>query len=248
MKLLMILLGTIIGIVVFLMLVIFIVYLKIKRAAKEFGFSDFKSIMKDIKKGEDDYKYNHKMVSGMTRLLKPTIEKDFPTFNESELFNMTETSLRTVFNTLEAKELTGKLPLLNEQLRQIIEDYKSNNISVRYDDVKFHAFAIKEYYKKSGVATLKVSTSLEYYYKKEKNNKTIENYSDYKKQTSFTVDFIYVYDITQIKDYTRVIGITCPNCGAPVKDLGNKVCRYCNTALEDVNLKNWLVSSYKEDY
>ena len=244
----MIFFGTIIGIIIFLMLVILIIYIKLKCKVKEFGFTNLKSLMKDIKSGEDNYKYNHKSVSGMTKLLKPTIEKDFPSFNESELFNMTETSLRTVFNTLEAKQLTGKLPLLNEQLRQIIEDYKTNNISVRYDDVSFHAFAIKDYYKKSGVATLQVSTSLEYYYKKEKDNHIVENYSDYKKQTSFTVNFIYVYDITQIKDYTRVIGITCPNCGAPVKDLGNKVCRYCNTAIEDVNLKNWLVSSYKEDY
>ena len=30
-------------------------------------------------------------------------------------------------------------------------------------------------------------------------------------------------------------------------DLNNKVCRYCNTGLEDINLKNWFISSYKED-
>lgn len=248
MKLLMILLGTIIGIVVFLSLIILFVYIKVRRSAKKLGFSNFNGLMDEIKKGENDYKYNHKPVSGMTRLLKPTIEKDFPSFNESELFNMTETNLLMIFNTIEDKEFKGNLPLLNDKLKEIIKDYKTNNINVKYDDVYFHGFAIKDYYKKSGVATIKVSTSLEYYYTKEKDNKIIENYSDYKKQTSFTVDFIYVYDVTQIKDYTNVIGINCPNCGAPVKDLGNKVCRYCNTGLEDLNLKNWHISSYKEDY
>ena len=32
-----------------------------------------------------------------------------------------------------------------------------------------------------------------------------------------------------------------------LKDLGDKVCRYCHTGLEDINLKNWFISSYKED-
>ena len=247
MSLLMIFLGTIIGIIGFLIIMALFLYNKIKNAARANGFGSLKNLIGEIKKGEEEYNNNPKHVSGMTRLLKPTIEKDFPTFNESEIFNMSETSLRTIFNDLESLSVSGKLPLLNEQIRQIIEDFKSNSVKVRYDDVVFHAFAIKNYYKKNGVATIQVSTSLEYFYSKEKNNK-IEYSSSHKKQTSYTVDFIYVYDITQIKDYTKVIGITCPNCGAAVKDLGNKVCRYCGSALEDVNLKNWMISSYHEDY
>ena len=146
------------------------------------------------------------------------------------------------------KEVTKDLPLLKSQLKEIIADYKSSKINVKYDDIKFNAFAIKKYNKKDGVATITVQTSLEYYYRLEKGNKVIENYSDYKKQTRYTVEFIYVYDITQVKEYTRVIGIHCPNCGAPLTKLGNKTCDYCHTGLEDLNLKNWCMSSYREDY
>ena len=162
--------------------------------------------------------------------------------------NKTETCLRTLFNTLESKKVTKDLPLLTNELKEIIKDYNSNNISVKYDEIKFHAFAIKKYNKKNGVATITVQTSLEYYYKYEKDKKVIEDYSKYKKQTRYTVEFIYVYDITQVKDYTKVIGIQCPNCGAPLTKLGNKICDYCHTGLEDLNLKNWQMSSYHEDY
>ena len=248
MKLLVIFFGVIFGIIAFLGIIVLILYAKIKMAARKYGFSNIGSIIDEVRKGANDAKYNHKHVVGMTKLLKPSIEKDFPSFNESELFNMTETGLRTIFNSLEEQEVSDDLPLLREQLKQIIYDFKSDNINVRYDDVKFHDFSIKKYYKKNGVATIQVSTALEYFYKKMKGKKIVDDYSSYKKQTRYTVDFIYVYDITQIKDYTHVIGINCPNCGAPLTDLGNKICKYCHTALDDVNLKNWMFSSYKEDY
>ena len=249
MKLLVIFFGVIFGIIAFLLILALIIWAKIKIAARKMGLSnfDFRYLMEDFKKGVNDIRYNPKHISGMTNLLKPLVARDFPTFNESELFNKTETGLRTIFNSLESKKVDKSLPLLKDQLKQVIDDYNSCDINVKYDDIKFHAFSLKKYDKKDGVATLQVQTSLEYFYQKEKKNKVIENYSNYKKQTRYTVEFIYVYDVTQVKEYTKVIGIHCPNCGAPVKVLGHKVCEYCHSSLDDLNLKNWLMSSYKED-
>lgn len=250
MKLLVIFLGTIFGIIIFLIIIFLIIFAKIKVSARKMGLDkvNFSSIIDEIKKGVYDTKNEQKHISGMTRLLKPNIEKDFKTFNESELYNKTETGLRMIFNSLEEKKVCNDLPLLKEQLRETINDYKSSKINVHYDDILFHNFALKKYYKKDGVATIQVQTSLEYFYKKEKANKIIDNYSNYKKQTRYTVDFIYVYDVTQVKDYTRVLGVHCPNCGAPLTKLGDKICDYCHTGVEDLNLKNWQMSSYREDY
>ena len=50
---------------------------------------------------------------------------------------------------------------------------------------------------------------------------------------------------TQISHKTSII--RCPHCGAPVKTLGQKQCEYCTSGLEDINLKSWFISSYKED-
>lgn len=250
MKLLIIFLGIVFGIFMFLFIIALIIWAKIKVSARKLGLGDvnFRSLIDEIKKGMNEEKYNKKHISGMTRLLIPSIENDFKTFNESELYNKAETGLRTIFNSLEDKKVSNELPILKNQLKQIIEDYKSSNITVKYDDIVFHDFAIKKYYKKDGVATIQVQTSLEYYFKKEKSNKVIENYSKFKKQTRYTVDFIYVYDITQVKDYTRVLGVHCPNCGAPLTKLGDKICDYCHTGVEDLNLKNWEMAKYHEDY
>jgi len=249
MKLLVIFLGVIIGIVLFLLIIALIIWSKIKLSARKLGLGniDFKTFIDEIKKGMHEANYNQKHISGMTRLLIPNIEKDFKTFNESELYNKTETGLRSIFNSLEKKEVSNDLPLLKNQIYETIKDYNSSGISVKYDDIVFHEFALKKYYKKDGVATIKVQTSLEYYFKKEKGKKIVENYSNYKKQTRYTVDFIYVYDITQVKDYTRVVGVHCPNCGAPLTKLGDKICDYCHTGVEDLNLKNWEMSSFHED-
>ena len=250
MKILFIFLGVLLGVIVFLLIIALIIWTKIKASARKMGLNDinFRNIFDEIKKGINEDRYNEKHISGMTKLLIPNIERDFKTFNESELYNKTETGLRTIFNSLEKKEINNTLPLLKGKLNEIINDYKSSEINVSYDDIVFHKFALKKYYKKDGVATIQVQTSLEYYYKKEKNHKIIENYSQYKKQTRYTVDFIYVYDITQVKDYTRVLGVHCPNCGAPLTKLGDKICDYCHSGVEDLNLKNWMMSAYHEDY
>lgn len=161
MKLLIIFLGIVFGIFMFLFIIALIIWAKIKVSARKLGLGDvnFRSLIDEIKKGMNEEKYNKKHISGMTRLLIPSIENDFKTFNESELYNKAETGLRTIFNSLEDKKVSNELPILKNQLKQIIEDYKSSNITVKYDDIVFHDFAIKKYYKKDGVATIQVQTS-----------------------------------------------------------------------------------------
>jgi endogenous inhibitor of DNA gyrase (YacG/DUF329 family) len=140
------------------------------------------------------------------------------------------------------------LILIKEKLNQQINDMKNNKMSVKYDDVKFHRHALKYYKNKDGVLNISVSTSIEYYYKKECSGKILDDYSEYKKQTLYTTEYIYVYDINRVGKNQSLIGINCPNCGAPVKELGNKVCRYCNSGLEDINLKSWNIALFKEEY
>ena len=178
MKILFIFLGVLLGVIVFLLIIALIIWTKIKASARKMGLNDinFRNIFDEIKKGINEDRYNEKHISGMTKLLIPNIERDFKTFNESELYNKTETGLRTIFNSLEKKEINNTLPLLKGKLNEIINDYKSSEINVSYDDIVFHKFALKKYYKKDGVATIQVQTSLEYYYKKEKNHKIIDVY------------------------------------------------------------------------
>lgn len=241
--------GVVLGVLIFLTALVLIVKNKIKNILNKFGYNNLNQIQEQIKQGELAYKTDPKHVTGMTKLLIPKIVQDFPNFSENELYNKVETDLLSIFNSLENQKLENNsgLILIKEKLIQKIKDMKENKIIEKYDDIKFHRHALKYYKNKDGVLNISVSTSLEYYYIKKINGKLI-NKDEYKKQTVYTTEYIYVYDLNKISKNQNLIGINCPNCGAPVKDLGNKVCRYCNSGLEDINLKAWNIAIYKEEY
>lgn len=241
--------GTIVGILLFLGIAILIIYVKIKKTARNVGLGsiNFKDVANFCNGIMEEESKKSKTISGMTNLLLPSIRRDFPEFNENLLFNMTEESLRTIFDSLNNKDKTEleELPLIKDNVSIMIDDYIENNIDVNYSDVIFHEFAIKDYNKISGVATITVTTSVEYYYSKKVADKS-ENESRYKKQTRYSCKFIYIYDESLVKDELKVLSTNCPNCGAVIKRLGHKNCEYCGTAIKEVNLKAWAFSSYQE--
>ena len=250
MNILLIGLFIIIGIVSAVLLIFLIIVIKLKITARQYGYSNLGSLINELRQGVNDSFDSIKSLGSQTQLLLPSISRDFPNFSQHELFNKVETSLRLIFNSLEEK-CVGKqkeLVLIRENLKAEIEDMATNNISVRYDDIKFHKHGMKSYTKKDGVATIEINTALEYNYSKEKNGRIINNNKGHKKQDRIVTKFIYVYDPDKYSETQTLVGITCPNCGAPVKDLGNKICRYCNSGLEDINLKSWHIISYKSDY
>ena len=243
-------LAIILGVIIFLIIFVITIKNKITNILNKLGFNSIEHIASEIKRGEIEARTTPKHTPGMTKLLIPKIVKDFPNFNEKELFNKVETSLLLIFNSLETKKISNseELVLIKEKLKEITNDMKESNISERYYDIKFHNHAIKYYKKDSSTLNITVSTSLEYFYEKKQNDKVIKDYTKYQKQTLYTVDFIYIFDPNKISKHQSLIGINCPNCGAPVKDLGNKVCRYCSSGLEDINLKSWHIALYKEEY
>ena len=245
-----IILGIAVGVMGFLIFTYFRIKRKINMNLNKFGFSNLSSLAEEIRKGELEAKLTPKHVTGMTKLLIPRIVNDFPNFSEKELYNKVETSLLLIFNSLESKEFKAndELILIRDKIKEQINDMKNANISVKYDDVKFHEHALKYYNNKDGVLNISVSTSLEYYYEKCIDGKVVEEYKDYKKQTVYTTEFIYVYNPDEIVKSQVLIGLSCPNCGAPLKDLGYKKCLYCGSGLEDVNLKSWHISLYKDEY
>ena len=96
---------------------------------------------------------------------------------------------------------------------------------------------------------LDISTSLEYYYEKIQNGKTVIS-NKRKKQTRYTVSYVYIYDNKAGFDI-QVLGINCPNCGSPISSFEKKTCSYCKSGLNITvaNLqKCWKIVDLKEDY
>lgn len=248
MEFLLIWLGIAFAIIIIIGIIILVIYTKLKKKVNSLGLSE-SELISMIKDGKNDAITRHKSISGMSSLLLPRIIKDFPNFSETELYRKVETSILAIMSSLENGYVQNKfeLNIIKSNLELKINDLKNSKTKVNFNNIIFHKHAIKDYKKSDGVLIITVASSLEYFYKEEKNGKVIEEYKDYKKQTAYTTKFIYVYDPEKYSSSKSLVGIHCPNCGSPVKELANKHCSYCGSGLEDINLKSWFISEYRED-
>ena len=241
-------LGAILGIIVVGFVIVFIVISKIKKSVGKEEFKQLKELSHNSKEILMEMSETPKSVNGMTTLVEPQVLNDFPDFNKELIYSKIESNLRTVFNEIENLKIEKNqdLELVNDTLLQQINDFKEQNIKIKFDNVVFHKHALKRYEKSNGIATITTSSTLEYNYfdSRKKSNNFL------KTQTRYTCKFIYIYDVTKIPKQTSnsVFIINCPNCGAPLTNLEKGECVYCGSHIEEVNLKTWKMSSFSDDY
>ena len=150
------------------------------------------------------------------------------------------TALRKISNNIESRDVTAinndeEFIYLREKIDQQIEDMKSNNVIEKFDNIEFNRHAIMAYNKNNGKATIKISTTLGYYYKTNRTDK--KSYENIKKQTRYTSEFVYVYDERKFTKNQVTFSVLCPNCGAPLRGLESKFCEYCGNHVEKIYLK-----------
>lgn len=245
------LLGGLFGILLAIAIVIFIIYQKIKASVGSSNMKSLVNAMANAQNLEREEYTREKNVRGMTKLLEEEILRDFPDFNKDLVFSTCNDNLRKILNALESKnfseiEKDSNLVFLRKTIKEQIRDMQSNNIQEQYDNIEFNRNAISAYSKKNGKATIQLSTTLSYYYKTNRKDKT--TFADIKKQTRYTSEFVYVYDEAEFDDNQVSFSVHCPNCGAPLTNLENDCCEYCSSHIEKINSRVWKMSSYKEDY
>ena len=244
-------LGVFVGIILAIVVIILIIYFKLRATLGRQNMRDLKNAISNVSNLQKEEYTREKNVKGMTKLLEPEIIRDFPEFNRDLIFSRCESNLRKIFNAIESQDATAinndkEFIYLRKKINQQIEDMKSNNITEKFDNIEFNRQAIMAYNKNNGKATIKISTTLSYYYKTNRTDK--KSYEDIKKQTRYTSEFVYVYDERRFTKNQVTFSVLCPNCGAPLRGLESKYCEYCGNHVERINLKIWKMSSYKEDY
>ncbi len=244
-------LGGFLGILIAIIVIIFIIYIKVRSSLSSCQIKELKHAIVHAKDLDREQYSNQKNVVGLSKLLEPRIIHDFPEFNKDLLFSLNERNLRKIFNCIEKKDISNieddpDLLYIVPQLKAKIEDMKSSQINEKFDNIEFNRSAISSYTKENGKATIRVSTSIGYYYNTNKKGKKV--FSDIMKQTRYTSEFVYVYDESKLGIKQIAISIHCKNCGAPITNLGNSYCEYCMTPVQRINLRAWKMSSYKEDY
>lgn len=226
-----------------LLIIIILIYWKIKQKLKEFSSSVFgtSNIIEGIKNQKIALSNEPRSVFGMEKLILPNITKDFPNLNINEMKKMVEDSILMCLQSIEKKEIL-KVDYVSETItnwiQSRIDDLKEDEF-INYDEIKFHKTVLNQYVNKDGVYSLMFQTAVEYLYRK--------NNDDYEKiQNRFNTEFIYIFDDTKISKYQSGIALNCPNCGAPIKDLGVKTCNYCGTGVIDLVKKTWILNNIQE--
>lgn len=233
----------ILSIILLLIVVIsFVFYLKVKNDIKNFlnkGFGT--SNLKEILNNEEyEIQETPKTLFGMESIYLSTIANDFPDLNINELKAMSEDYIINALNAIEKKDISN-LKFNSEKMNSFIvskiDDLKDNCVS--YDSIKIHKTILNRYEKSDSIATLKFQTAIEYRYKK--------NNEKYKKiQDRFSTEFIYIIDEDKVSKSSKSLGLNCPNCGAPIKNVGEKHCSYCGSGIKDIVKRVWILNNISQ--
>lgn len=214
-----------------------------------FGTPD---IVEGINKIRDDVSETPKSVSGMTRLMEPQIKRDFPEFMWEQFKGMAERILASALIAISSNDISlverQASDEIKEKVRGRIEMNEAAGVREHYDNVHIYQTEISNYVKRNGKCIVSIQSAVGYYYYKTKGDKVISGDKEYMKQTKYNMELVYIQN-PDIASAGNAVGTTCPNCGAPITNLGAKRCEYCGSAVESINIKVWsLHNFYEVDY
>lgn len=210
-----------------------------------------KVLLQEAEKQADILAETPKSVSGMTRIFGPQIARDFPEFSLQQFSNKVENLLVAALTAVTEGD-AGMPDDVSEELRLQLEntiaDNRREKIREVYAQVKVHQTEVTNYEKKDGTCVITFQSAVEHYHYKERDGKLIWGERERKQQTKYNTELLYIQD-ERLVDGGNAVGTTCPNCGAPIKQLGMMRCEYCGLAVTPVNLKVWKMHRFYEvDY
>ncbi|MDR1800398.1 MAG: zinc ribbon domain-containing protein [Lachnospiraceae bacterium] len=216
-------------------------------SSQAFGTPDF---IQGMKAQEEEFRNTPKSLSGMTRIYEPLIAQDFPDFNLPQFIVKAENMLLSVFNAIEAqntKLIVNASPELTKHVESYIEDQKSKDEREFYNDTRIHDTVLMRYQKSNGRCVISLQSAVEFKnYLEDASGNIIRGDRTHLEQARCNTEIIYIQDPEKVAKYTgeSVIGINCPNCGAPIRNLGQKYCEYCGTGVIDIHIKTWEIHRY----
>ena len=191
-----------------------------------------------------------KSISDVTSIKLPVIAKDFPEFNIGDMKaraeNVAVSYLRAI-DELNPAILSEGGPELKTALTGRIEELKSEGKREHFEQVTAHKTGLTDYRKGEGrcIAVFKTSVQAVHFLKDEEG-KLISGDEKYTEQFVVETELVYIQDAVEAaKETDGSLSLNCPNCGAPITNLGNKFCEYCGTAVKEINIKVWNFESLK---
>ena len=170
-----------------------------KKKLKELSLQLFgtESIQEGLEKQADEQALTPKSVCGMTRILEPQIEKDFPEFNWREFCARAENMLLSAFAAIQnqnaglLREASGTV---REQVENKIQSDRENGITEIYERARIHRTEIARYEKKNGTCMITLQSAVEYLHYSNKGGKVIKGDEKRLTQTRYNTELMYIQD------------------------------------------------------
>lgn len=232
----------------------FILYRTVKRKISSFSSSLFgtSNLVEGYKKQQAELAETPRSLPAMTKIYLPQISTDFPEFNYTEYKQKSENLLKSYLLAIAAKDaekLVNASQEIEEQVESIITDLDAAGLTEHFKEISIHRTEITRYVKETGVCTVFFQSAVEFYNYMTNKTGTVESGSKtLKKQTVYETELTYVQDASKIENVggDRSIGLNCPNCGAPITTVGQKVCEYCGSGIREINIYSWSFNKIRE--
>ena len=231
---------------------IFIAVFGIARKTRDVSRSLFgtDSLIEGVNKQKEMMSETPRSLHAMTSVYLPQILRDFPQFDYELYKNKAKSLLRSYFTAIETKKSTALAEECSQTLKNnvqgIIEDLNSRNVKQFFNQCVIHDVQISRYIKTGATVTIVFVLSVgQYAYIEDESGKVVFGDKTLKHQTVYEVGLVYVQDVDKAGAESG-LGINCPNCGAPIKNLGVKFCEYCGTGIVEINERAWKFNSVNE--
>ena len=224
--------------IIILLIVCVFIYLKVKLKGTLKEFFNADSLREAFNNSGIQDQDTPKSLSSMESIYSSKIKKDFPNLNINELKAKAESVIEKAFDGIEQrdKDTFKELGRINTFIVSRIDE--ANNTNTHYSACKVHRTVINRYENHSGVATIYFQSSFEYIRKVGEDQRKI--------QSRMNTEFIYIVDESKVSKKEKTIGLNCPNCGAPLKGVGQRVCKYCGSGTEDIVKRTWAINNIAE--
>ena len=191
-----------------------------------------------------------KSVSGMTRVFLPQIQRDFPEFNWKEFQQKTENMVKSALRAIDARDqalLENASEELRRQIALRVAELKSSGQREYFRDITVHQTEIAHYRKEGGTCVILVQSAVGcLHYIESAAGELVSGSRERKVQTKYNTELVDIQDTALLNHNATAVGVTCPNCGAPVTRLGSKFCEYCGSGLREISIRVWSLNKITE--
>ena len=189
-------------------------------------------------------------VPDMTKLFLPTINRDFPAFNWPEERIAIEKRLISVLaarQALDLSKLVSPSESLRERVRLAIEDDRMNELTRSFSDIVIHKTAIADYKNLPTLTEIRIVSSVgflaslagESVKKSEGKARAAALAAPHRVETSVTSVLVHAQSVNVKSGYQKIVGISCPHCGAPLQRADARICPFCKSALVQTDSMVW---------